>query len=225
MVAGCSTFAPKYASSEASANERWGTTWGSIRDTLGGIWTEITTAAGEKIAEVLSTVVTGLEDTLAAVGEKVIQFYNAGSDLIGGMVQGVLDGVQFLIDAVVQAIKDAIEAARKFLGAESPAKLTMELGVDAMAGFALGMETEGQTLADALTAALVPLERRFSSLPAYAGGGYAPAPMMSTSTTTYNYYTSAPSFDFGRNNINSPALAAASEARVRRIVREELRRR
>ena len=203
----------------------WGTAWGTIRDTLGGIWTEITTAAATKIGEVLTTITTGLDDTLTAIGLKVITFYNAGADLIGGMVQGVLDGVQYLIDAVVQAIKDAIEAARKFLGAESPAKLTMELGVDAMAGFALGMETEGQTLADALTAALVPLERRFSSLPAYAGGGYAPAPMMSTSTTTYNYYTSAPSFDFGRNNINSPALAAASEARVRRIVREELRRR
>jgi phage-related protein len=203
----------------------WGTTWGSIRDALGGIWTEITTAATTKIAEVVTAVAGGVQDTLDAVATFVTKFYTAGSDLIGGMVQGVLDAIAGLIAAVVKAIKDALDAARDFLEAFSPSKKTMRLGFDFVEGFRLPIEMEGAALIGTLDRALKPLLGGMARLPDMsARAALAPAPVLGGGSTTNNYYNSN-AFDFGRNQVASPADLARMEMMVTRVVRKELRRR
>jgi len=203
----------------------WGTTWGSIRDTLGGIWTEITSAATTKIAEVVTAVAGGVQDTLDAVATFVTKFYTAGSDLIGGMVQGVLDAIAGLIAAVVKAIKDALDAARDFLEAFSPSKKTMRLGFDFIEGFRLPIEMEGAALIGTLDRALKPLLGGMARLPDMsARAALAPAPVLGGGSTTNNYYNSN-AFDFGRNQVGSPADLARMEMMVTRVVRKELRRR
>lgn len=63
-----------------------------------------------------------------------------GRDIIHGMATGVLHAVQGLIDAVVSAIKQAIEAARAALNAKSPSRVFMEIGEDTMKGMAIGIK-------------------------------------------------------------------------------------
>jgi hypothetical protein len=191
-----------------------------------GLLAAVQPVSGTRGHASVTAVTGGVQDTLDEVAKFGIKFYTAGQDLIGGMVQGVLDFVQPLIDAVIAAIKAAIEAAKRYLGMESPSKLTREMGHDTIGGMALGVEDEAGNLDRALTGALTPFLRTAARLPSLASrAALAPAPVLGGNTTNIYNNNYASQFDFGRNNVGSPVDLARMEGMIRRTVRQELRKR
>jgi hypothetical protein len=68
------------------------------------------------------------------------KFKSAGQDLMNGLRDGIKAKASSIAKAAVQAAKDAVAAVKAFLGISSPAKMTIDMGHDFGAGFAIGIE-------------------------------------------------------------------------------------
>jgi TP901 family phage tail tape measure protein len=99
-------------------------------------------------------------------------YESLGSAIIDGIIRGISSGATRLINAAKSAAKDAFEAAKDFLGIESPSKLFAELGDDVMAGMSLGIDRSTVDAVSSLRGAAFDLSRvDFSSpqVPVIAG--------------------------------------------------------
>jgi len=74
-----------------------------------------------------------------AIGDLGSKLYGAGRELINGMKNGVVDAVSGLIEAVKNAIGNAIQAAKDKLKIRSPSRVFMDIGSNAMQGMAKGV--------------------------------------------------------------------------------------
>lgn len=83
-----------------------------------------------------------------------------GSDIISGIANGITSATQFIVDAAVAAARAAFDAAKGFLGIQSPSKLFAGLGENMMLGMANGITSN-------------------AALPAYASAGAAYAATVS----------------------------------------------
>lgn len=68
-------------------------------------------------------------------------------EIVKGMVKGIEDGAKAIAGAAKDAAKGALNAAKDFLGINSPSKEFMYVGEDSMAGMALGLERKAPTVA------------------------------------------------------------------------------
>lgn len=117
---------------------------GGIFDTIKGFVVEKWTAIKDTAIEIVMNMITGIKDAFLGM---VDQAKNWGSNLI----QGIVDGIRDKIDAVKQAAKDAVNAAKSFIGFGSPAKEgpgrdIVKWGQGMMKGFIQGVERETSTL-------------------------------------------------------------------------------
>lgn len=71
---------------------------------------------------------------------------NIGSNIIQGLVDGVIGAAGKLIDAVKGAVGDAINAAKNLLGIHSPSRVFREIGHRTMQGAALGVDDDADLL-------------------------------------------------------------------------------
>lgn len=71
---------------------------------------------------------------------------NIGSNIIQGLVDGVIGAAGKLIDAVKGAVGDAINAAKNLLGIHSPSRVFREIGCHTMQGAALGVDDDADLL-------------------------------------------------------------------------------
>ena len=123
---------------EISSN--WEERWLKIRDKVREIWDEIVAVVTEKIEDVREEINTGIQNILDWLKEKVSSFKDAGKDLIKGMADGVASAVGDLISAVTSAVEDALNAAKGYLGIQSPSRrAAAEVGVPTGLGVAQGI--------------------------------------------------------------------------------------
>lgn len=80
---------------------------------------------------------------LASIPGKVTSI---GSNIIQGLVNGVMGAAGRLIDAVKGAVGDAIEGAKNLLGIHSPSRVFREIGRYTMQGAALGVDDDADLL-------------------------------------------------------------------------------
>lgn len=73
----------------------------------------------------------------------------AGSNLIDGLVNGIISNIGKVIAAATQAGKSAISAVEHALGIASPSKVMFQLGAHTTGGFAAGMAANTNDVADA----------------------------------------------------------------------------
>lgn len=85
----------------------------------------------------------GLRDGLASIPGTL---GNIGSNIIQGLVDGVIGAAGKLIDAVKGAVGDAINAAKNLLGIHSPSRVFREIGRYTMQGAALGVDDDADLL-------------------------------------------------------------------------------
>lgn len=71
---------------------------------------------------------------------------NIGSNIIQGLVDGVIGAAGKLIDAVKGAVGDAINAAKNLLGIHSPSRVFREIGRHTVQGAALGVDDDADLL-------------------------------------------------------------------------------
>jgi hypothetical protein len=122
-------------------------TWNSIANKVKEAWNKLKQSAKEGMDRVVQAV----KDGVAKVKSTVGQWVSAGKDLIMGLVNGIKSVAGRVVSAALSTVKSAINKAKAFLGIHSPAKMTIEMGQDFGAGFAIGI---GDMIRQAQTAAL-----------------------------------------------------------------------
>lgn len=105
----------------------WDATWELIKSILSNAWTAI--------KGIIDTLITTIVNTITKT-----DWGQVGTNVITGIAKGITGGLKIIKDAAVAAAKAAWEAAKAFLGIESPSKLFMDIGGNMMTGMAIGIE-------------------------------------------------------------------------------------
>jgi TP901 family phage tail tape measure protein len=113
-----------------------------------------------------------------AVGDAGSWLYNAGKDIIGGLIRGIKDQISSAVDTIKNVGKSIISAARVVLDWHSPSKVFVEAGKSISEGMAIGIHRS----AGAALGAMNSLSRSIISPNVALSGGAAPT---SGDSTTY----------------------------------------
>ena len=126
--------------------------WTRIKTAAIKIWKDLKEGIEEKILEAKTFV----EEKIEAIKTFIEEFdlKQVGIDLIAGLLNGINEKIGEVREAIVGAIGGAIEGARKKLRGESPSRVFMEMGRDAMEGLALGVTANARMPAYATAAAM-----------------------------------------------------------------------
>lgn len=120
---------------------------GNVASFLGSVISSVASWVGNmasNAANAASQFASNLISGLQSIPGRVVSI---GSQIIRGMVDGVVGAAGSLIDAVGGAVGDAIEWAKGLLGIASPSKVFREIGQFTMQGAALGVEDDAPMLA------------------------------------------------------------------------------
>jgi phage-related protein len=108
--------------------EVWDGIWEAIKTVLGNAWDNIKIVVGE----IISSIISFFRDT---------DWGATGRGIIDGIIQGIKNGVGALVDAVKAAAQAALDAAKGFLGIESPSKaFALEVAGPSIEGWAGTLE-------------------------------------------------------------------------------------
>lgn len=106
---------------------------------------------GQQAANAATQFANSLINGLASIPGQVVSI---GSDIIGGLVDGVVGAAGSLIDAVGGAVNDALDWAKNLLGIASPSKVFREIGQYSMQGMALGIDDDADLITGSTDTAL-----------------------------------------------------------------------
>lgn len=93
-----------------------------------------------KVVEIKDTIVTGIKNAVKAVGEFATDFWNAGVNIVEGLVGGIKSMAQSVAESAKNVAKGAWQAAKNFLDIHSPSKKFMVLGKYCDEGLIIGVE-------------------------------------------------------------------------------------
>lgn len=117
----------------------WETTWNAIKTFFSGIWDSIKEAVSTAIQNVVDTVVGVKDRIMSGLSNIGTWLYDAGKDLLMGLINGIGDMVGNAISAVTDAVGSVVDGAKGLLGIGSPSKVFMEIGTDTFEGMVRGM--------------------------------------------------------------------------------------
>lgn len=110
--------------------------------TAAGEWlVKMGAAIGEKAHFIKDEIARGITDGVNRVKESVSEWVQAGKDMIGGLIDGIKAKASEIATAALDAVKGAINAAKDFLGINSPSKLMRDqIGKPMAEGVGVGFE-------------------------------------------------------------------------------------
>lgn len=127
-----------------------GTVWNIIKTIASILWN--LPQAFKDVVGTLWSVASGIGGgILHAIGNLGSLLYNAGKDLIAGMINGITDKFKELAGAVKNAVGNAVGAVKGFLGIHSPSKVFHEIGTNVTAGFVQGIQASSGLAAKAMS--------------------------------------------------------------------------
>lgn len=114
---------------------------------------ELFTGIVEAIPEVVPAILDGIADLLQQVWDSITSFdlVGAGTDLIQGLIDGIVSMGGAVIDAIGGVVGGAIDWAKGMLGIASPSKLFHQFGVYTMQGFEQGIDAAASGPIDAMS--------------------------------------------------------------------------
>ena len=113
------------------------------------VMTGIGVAVGAGIWALAAIISTFVSDTIAALIGWVPAAWDAATDFVKGLVDGITNGAGLVIDAVKNLGKSAIGAFKGVLGISSPSKIMVEHGENTGEGVAQGISNKTKDVADA----------------------------------------------------------------------------
>lgn len=156
-----------------------GTAYNIIKTIAGVLWN--LPQAFKDVVGLLWSIAAGIGGgIIKAIGNLGGLLYQAGKDLISGMINGITDKFKELAGAVKNAVGNAVSSVKGFLGIHSPSTVFHEIGQNVTAGFVQGIQSSAYLAANAMNnfsdAIISP---SVNVNPASAGGAAA--------ATTHNY--------------------------------------
>jgi len=164
----------------------WANAWDNIWNTFNNAWNtilEVFNNAPGQIADAMRRIADNVWNTFTSMADAA---YDAGCDLIYGFIDGVGAMASALYNKVRNVVSNAVQAAKDFLGIESPSKVFKSLGVNTVKGFAIGLDkTSGfavraaSGMVEGVVSAVegmsfTPGTVAFAGAGAAAGNGYTP---------------------------------------------------
>jgi phage-related protein len=123
---------------------QWGKAWDAVSNLLSTVWSTIQ----QLISIALSTIVTTIVNAVKGFGTLL---YNAGKDLIAGLINGIKHAAGAVGKAVTDVGKDALHSVTSFFHIGSPSKLMADQGVYLMQGLAQGISQSSNIVTGAIT--------------------------------------------------------------------------
>lgn len=107
-------------------------------DYIKQLWLDIKSAFIEKVGEIIAVVTGFVQDIIDTFANT--DWAEVGSNIISGIANSISAGASAIAEAARNAAGAALDAAKRFLGIDSPSKAFMEVGRYSMEGMALGVE-------------------------------------------------------------------------------------
>lgn len=121
-------------------------------------WTDAGIRAMELIKEAISSLASDIPNKFIEIGNsavsafKDIDWFDLGANVIRGIVSGISSNVREIADAARAAARNALNAAKNFLGIQSPSKVfRREVGEMIPRGMALGIEDTADKVDEAIS--------------------------------------------------------------------------
>jgi phage-related protein len=121
--------------------------WNAASQAVSQAWSKIKSYVSQGVQNAVQAVQNGVSRVRSTIG----QWASAGRDLIMGLVNGIKSMAGRVASAALSVAKGAINKVKGFLGIHSPAKMTIDMGQDFGAGFAIGI---GDMLRDVQVSAM-----------------------------------------------------------------------
>ena len=131
-----------FAEKFEAVKETLASVWGNIKESIINTWTAVKTAIATKVSEIVTSVKTKFNDIVTSVKQQASKFITAGRDMIDGLVKGIVEKKDKVIEKIKEICKGALDAVKKFFGIASPSKLMAEMGGYVSEGFAVGIKAE-----------------------------------------------------------------------------------
>ncbi|MDS3837858.1 phage tail protein [Staphylococcus hominis] len=111
----------------------------------------------------VSQVQSGMQRAYSTIVGFVGQFASAGMDLMRGLVQGIMNGMSWVVNAARNVAKSAVNAAKSALGIHSPSRVFKEIGGYTMQGFGIGIDKEGRSVVSGMGSMANSITEAFNS--------------------------------------------------------------
>lgn len=131
-------------------------------------FSDLYTSVRAKVSSLVDSVVeffSGLPGRArSALGSLGGYLYDAGSDLMRGLINGVKAVATGLVDAVLAPVRNAVSAVKNFLDIQSPSKLMYQIGVYTGQGLINGLDSMASAVGNAATDMAAAVVAPFSGL-------------------------------------------------------------
>lgn len=134
-----------------------------IKDNWTATWTFVTTATQTAVTALLGVFATffsnfetnlntDIQGWLSTIEGFVSKFQSAGQDVINGLIQGLKDHANDVVNTLKDIVQAAIDAVKHMFGIHSPSAVFHEMGANVALGLANGMNAGSDAVANAATA-------------------------------------------------------------------------
>lgn len=130
--------------------------WGFVKWAWNGIKSAIidpiaaaVRAVWDKIVGIKDAVVNGVNSAWNWIKDQFNRFVNVGKDLIDGLVRGVGNAKDAVVNKVKEICSGALDSVKKFFGIKSPSRVMATMGDFLMQGFSNGIDRAGGAVVSA----------------------------------------------------------------------------
>lgn len=123
--------------------------WNGIKNAIIDPIAAAVRAVWDKIVGIKNAVADGVNKAWQWVKDKFNDFVNAGKNLIDGLVKGVSNAKDAVVNKVKEICSGALDAVKSFFGIKSPSRVMATMGDYLMQGFSNGIDRAGGAVVSA----------------------------------------------------------------------------
>lgn len=119
-----------------------GNSIGGAIDGIIGFFQDLGSTVGDIVGNILSffgDLSNGVQDAVNSVSSFVSDFINIGSEMVNGLIDGIIGAAQGVMNAIGDVVGGAINWAKSLLGINSPSRVFRAFGSGTGSGFVLGI--------------------------------------------------------------------------------------
>lgn len=120
--------------------------WNGIKNAIINPVAAAVSAVWNKIVGIKNAVVSGVNSAWNWIKDQFNRFVNVGKDLIDGLVKGVGNAKDAVVNKVKEICSGALDAVKNFFGIKSPSRVMAQMGDFLMQGFSNGMDKAGSAV-------------------------------------------------------------------------------